>query len=63
MTVLAQELIRRTRNRERLSDDEVRELVAGITDGGLSDAQVAAWAMAAWVMGVIHRSDLSGDEP
>ena len=52
MTVLAQELIRRTRNRERLSDDEVRELVAGITDGGLSDAQVAAWAMAAFLNGL-----------
>ena len=52
MRVLAQELIRRTRNRERLSDDEVRELVAGITDGGLSDAQVAAWAMAAFLNGL-----------
>jgi thymidine phosphorylase len=50
--ILAQELIRRTRNRERLSDDEVRELVAGITDGGLSDAQVAAWAMAAFLNGL-----------
>jgi thymidine phosphorylase len=52
MTVLAQELIRRTRNRKRLSDDEVRELVAGITNGGLSDAQVAAWAMAAFLNGL-----------
>jgi thymidine phosphorylase len=48
----AQELIRRTRDGERLSDGEVGELVQGITDGSLSDAQVAAWAMAAFQRGL-----------
>ncbi len=49
---LPQELIRRTRDGRRLSDAEVGELVAGITDGSLSDAQVAAWAMAAYQRGL-----------
>jgi len=49
---LPQELIRRTRDGGRLTDAEVGELVDGITHGGLSDAQVAAWAMAVFQRGI-----------
>jgi thymidine phosphorylase len=44
--VIPQELIRRTRDGQPLSDEEIGFLVQGITDGSLSDGQVAAWAMA-----------------
>jgi thymidine phosphorylase len=47
--VIPQELIRRTRDGRSLSDEEIAFLVAGITDGSLSDGQVAAWAMAVFV--------------
>jgi thymidine phosphorylase len=44
--MIPQELIRRTRDGQPLSDEEIAWLVAGITDRSLSDGQVAAWAMA-----------------
>jgi thymidine phosphorylase len=44
--MIPQELIRRTRDGQRLSDEEIAWLVQGITDRSLSDGQVAAWAMA-----------------
>jgi len=47
--VIPQELIRRTRDGQPLSDEEIAFLVAGITDGSLSDGQVAAWAMAVFM--------------
>jgi thymidine phosphorylase len=46
---IPQELIRRTRDGRPLSDEELAFLVAGITDGSLSDGQVAAWAMAVFM--------------
>jgi len=46
------ELIRRKRDGGRLGEDEVGRLVAGITDGSLSDAQVGALAMALFVRGI-----------
>ena len=42
----AQELIRRKRDGGALSDDELRFLVGGITDGCVTDGQAAAFAMA-----------------
>jgi thymidine phosphorylase len=54
--VLAAEVIRRKRDGEALSSEEIGFLVGGITDGGLSDAQVGALAMAFFLRG------LSGDE-
>jgi thymidine phosphorylase len=45
-TFFAQELIRRKRDGGALSDDELRFLVHGITDGGVTDGQAAAFAMA-----------------
>jgi thymidine phosphorylase len=44
--MLVAELIRRKRDGGELSADEIQELVAGITDGSVSDAQVGALAMA-----------------
>jgi len=44
--MLAAELIRRKRDGEELSEDEIQELVAGIADGTVTDAQVGALAMA-----------------
>jgi thymidine phosphorylase len=52
---LPQELIRRTRDGKPLSADQVHTLVAGIASGSLSDAQVAAWAMAAFQRGLTRR--------
>jgi thymidine phosphorylase len=50
--VLAAEVIRRKRDGHALSAEEVEFLVAGITDGSLSDAQVGALAMAMFLRGM-----------
>ena len=44
--VFAQELIRRKRDGGALSEEELRWLVRGITDGTVTDGQAAAFAMA-----------------
>src|SRR6185436_2422216 len=54
--MLAPEIIRKKRDGNALSPDEIGFLVRGITDGGLSDAQVGAMAMAFFLRG------LAGDE-
>src|SRR6478609_4953444 len=54
--MLAPEIIRKKRDGAALSAEEITFLVAGITDGGLSDAQVGALAMAFFLKG------LDGDE-
>ncbi|HEX4690463.1 MAG TPA: thymidine phosphorylase [Solirubrobacteraceae bacterium] len=54
--MLPAEVIRRKRDGEALSAEEIGFLVRGITDGGLSDAQVGAMAMAFFLRG------LSGEE-
>jgi thymidine phosphorylase len=50
--MLAAELIRRKRDGGELSAAEIEELVAGITDGTVSDAQVGALAMAILLRGM-----------
>ncbi|HEX2409982.1 MAG TPA: thymidine phosphorylase [Solirubrobacteraceae bacterium] len=50
--MLAAEVIRGKRDGRALSAEEVRFLVAGITDGSLSDAQVGALAMALFLRGM-----------
>src|SRR5262249_48251456 len=50
--MLAAEVIRRKRDGHALSNDEIAFLVEGITDGGLSDAQVGALAMALFMRGM-----------
>jgi thymidine phosphorylase len=52
MAFLAQEVIRRKRDGHALSAEEIEWLVAGITDGSLSDAQVGALAMAIVINGM-----------
>ena len=54
--MIPQELIRRKRDGETLSGEEIAFLVEGIAGGGLSDGQVAALAMA------IFFRDLAEDE-
>ncbi|QTP57394.1 thymidine phosphorylase [Billgrantia antri] len=49
---LPQELIRAKRDGQALSVEAIRELVGGIADGGLSDAQVGALAMAIYLNGM-----------
>jgi thymidine phosphorylase len=50
--VLAPEVIRKKRDGAALDADEIAFLVRGITDGGLSDAQVGALAMAFFLKGL-----------
>jgi thymidine phosphorylase len=50
--VLAPEVIRRKRDGATLTPEEIAFLVGGITDGGLSDAQVGALAMAFFLRGL-----------
>jgi thymidine phosphorylase len=50
--VLAPEVIRKKRDGAALSAEEIAFLVGGITDGGLSDAQVGALAMAFFLRGL-----------
>jgi thymidine phosphorylase len=49
--MLAAEVIRRKRDGHALSGEEIAFLVGGIADGGLSDAQVGALAMALFLRG------------
>ena len=44
--MIPQELIRRKRDGGSLADEEIEFIVGGIADGGLTDGQVAAFAMA-----------------
>ncbi len=50
--MLAAEVIRRKRDGHALAPDELEFLVAGITDGSLSDAQVGALAMVLFLRGM-----------
>jgi thymidine phosphorylase len=50
--VIAQEIIRRKRDGGTHPPEEIREVVHGITTGDWSDAQVASWAMAAFLNGL-----------
>jgi thymidine phosphorylase len=52
MDFLPQELIRRKRDGESLSAAEIEFLVQGLTDGSLSEGQVAAFAMAVFFQGM-----------
>ena len=49
---LPQESIRRKRDGERLDREELAAIAAGLADGGLSDAQAAAFAMAVYFRGM-----------
>ena len=49
---LPQETIRRKRDGQTLSDGEIGAFVAGLVDGGVGDAQAAAFAMATLLRGM-----------
>ena len=50
--MLAQEVIRRKRDGETLNDDEIGFMVRGISDGSISESQVAAFGMAVFLNGM-----------
>ncbi|HRX36836.1 MAG TPA: thymidine phosphorylase [Aestuariivirga sp.] len=50
--MLPQEVIRRKRDGAALSRDEVKEFISGLTDGSVSEGQVAAFAMAVFFKGM-----------
>src|SRR3954470_5204634 len=52
MTRPTKELLRDKRDGRALTPDELRAIAAGIADGALSDAQVAAFAMAVFFRGL-----------
>jgi thymidine phosphorylase len=54
--LLPQEIIRRKRDGAALTAEEIRFFVRGITDGGVSEGQIAAFAMA------VFFNDMSVDE-
>lgn len=50
--MIPQEIIRRKRDRVALEPSEIADFVAGMADGSVADAQVAAFAMATWFSGM-----------
>lgn len=51
-TFVPQEVIRAKRNGEALDDEAIAGFVAGIADGSISEAQIAAFAMAVFLNGM-----------
>ena len=49
---LPQEIIRRKRDGLELTESEIRFMVAGLTDGSISEGQIAAFAMAVFFQGM-----------
>ena len=52
MAVLPQEIIRAKRDGRALTDDEIGAFVGGLTDGSVTEGQVAAFAMAVYFRGM-----------
>ena len=52
MNLLPQEIIRRKRDGETLREEEIAFMVRGLTDGGIGDGQIAAFAMAGFFQGM-----------
>lgn len=50
--MLAQEFIRRKRDGKELAPADIAEFIAGLTTGGVSDGQAAAFAMAVFLRGM-----------
>jgi thymidine phosphorylase len=57
--MLPQETIRRKRNGEPLSREEIARFIAGITDGSVSEGQVAAFAMTVWFKGMAREETVA----
>ncbi|MDQ0318547.1 thymidine phosphorylase [Pararhizobium capsulatum DSM 1112] len=57
MTMIPQEIIRRKRDGETLSSEDIAAFISGLSDGSISEGQVAAFAMATWFSGMsIHET-------
>src|SRR5678816_3682881 len=68
--MLPQELIRKKRDGAALTADEIRDFIAGVTDGSIPDYQAAAMLMAvffrgfderelaAWADAMVHSGDV-----
>lgn len=52
MNYLPQEIIRKKRDKQPLKPDEIRFFARGIASGGISDSQIAAFAMAVYFNGL-----------
>lgn len=50
--MLPQEIIGKKRDRIALNQDEIAEFIAGVTDGSVSEGQIAAFAMAVFLNGM-----------
>ena len=48
--MLPQEIIRRKRNGETLPAEDIKAFIRGLSDGSISEGQVAAFAMATWFL-------------
>jgi len=57
--MLPQETIRRKRNGEPLTREEINRFTAGVTDGSVSEGQVAAFAMAVWFNGMTREETVA----
>jgi len=52
MSLLPQEIVRKKRDGEALSDAEIAQMVRGMVDGSISEGQIAAFAMAVFFRGM-----------
>lgn len=50
--MLPQEIIRKKRNKQPLTNEEINEFIAGVTNGTIVDAQIAALTMAIFLNGM-----------
>ncbi|MEM7464102.1 MAG: thymidine phosphorylase [Pseudomonadota bacterium] len=57
--MLPQEIIAKKRDRLELSPDEIAEFVAGVTDGSVSEGQIAAFTMAVFLNGMARDEAVS----
>jgi len=57
--LLPQEIIRKKRDGHELSPEEIRHFVRGITDGSVSEGQIAAFAMAVYFQGMDMRERIA----
>jgi thymidine phosphorylase len=55
---LPQEVIRHKRDGHALSEQQIKDFVAGISDHTLSEGQVAAFAMAVYFQGLLHEEQV-----
>ena len=57
--MLPQEIIRKTRNHEKLTTEEINFLIKGISEGKVADIQAAAFSMAVFLNGITDEETLA----